>query len=349
MSRARQSVPSTHAKRIEILFQPDAVDGIVAMCIEMSGSPKFEYHPSGSVVRFTPAEFRLYMENLRAAMRDRDLDQQDKIEAREAYSSAMEQYYRQEQAGGISIGAPNPLSDLSTAQTVGIVAAGAAALGIVGFFIWKSQQPAPGAALWNAFNSPGTAPPGVIQLTPAQMGTFQTSYNGLTRGLVWLGGMAPPMLPMANPGPAANLMWVYLTDSGVTPPNQPPPGQPHGTAGSWVMVAYPSLGQEMWTWFPSATYGNIVGGDGVTYPVYSSAAAAKTDASIVVTTASGQWAQSALPPGAGTSSYPPPPAGPPPGGVPGGQWFHPVLDYWVWGIPPVVVLPPDPPGTMYPG
>jgi hypothetical protein len=31
---------------------------------------------------------------------------------------------------------------LSTAQTVGIVAAGAAALGIVGYFIWKSQQPA---------------------------------------------------------------------------------------------------------------------------------------------------------------------------------------------------------------
>jgi hypothetical protein len=56
---------------------------------------------------------------------------------------------------------------LSTAQTVGIVAAGAAAVGIVGYFIWKSQQQsaATPVPLVNTFNSPGTAPPGAISLS----------------------------------------------------------------------------------------------------------------------------------------------------------------------------------------
>jgi len=114
----------------------------------------------------------------------------------------------------------NPLSDLSTAQTVGIVAASAAALGIVGYFIWKSQQTAtaPGAALWDAFNSPGTVPPGVIQLTPTQTAANPT-INPVTN-LPW--GETPSQANAAyitaHPG-------AYVNANGtLVDPTTPQPG-----------------------------------------------------------------------------------------------------------------------------
>ena len=53
---------------------------------------------------------------------------------------------------GAAMSKSNPLSSLSTGEKVGIAAAGVAVVGLVGYFIWKSQQTAPTAA------APGTSP-----------------------------------------------------------------------------------------------------------------------------------------------------------------------------------------------
>jgi hypothetical protein len=59
----------------------------------------------------------------------------------------------------------NPLSSLSTGEKVGIAAAGVAALGFVGYLIWKSQQSATTTAAQLPVVQtpmPGTTPPNIL-------------------------------------------------------------------------------------------------------------------------------------------------------------------------------------------
>lgn len=60
----------------------------------------------------------------------------------------------------------NPLSfsSLSTGEKVGIAAAGAAVLGLAGYFIWRSQQSASTAASLPVVTTPmpGTTPPNIL-------------------------------------------------------------------------------------------------------------------------------------------------------------------------------------------
>jgi hypothetical protein len=125
-----------------------------------------------------------------------------------------------------------------------------------------------------------------------------------------------------------NYCWIYIPGSGlpsnpgaagITPPNQPT--DPTGEVGSWV-AGY----SGEWYWFPPGLlassgrtpYGQIVGGDGVTYNVY----------------AQSDYATSDIGSGLTTSSYPAPAqftASPFDPSASPGQWVLPACpDYWVW-------------------
>ena len=78
---------------------------------------------------------------------------------------------------------PNPLSSLSTAETVGLVAAGVAVVGTIGYFIWKSTQPT--ASQVSAANMPvvQTMPP--IPGTTDQVPPFVPGFQQPTGGQVY--------------------------------------------------------------------------------------------------------------------------------------------------------------------
>jgi hypothetical protein len=73
----------------------------------------------------------------------------------------------------------NPLSSLSTGEKVGIAAAGVAVVGLVGYFIWKSQQTSP-AALAAAGTAPATMTPlpGAVDQVPPFVPGFQQPTGG---------------------------------------------------------------------------------------------------------------------------------------------------------------------------
>jgi hypothetical protein len=113
----------------------------------------------------------------------------------------------------------NPLSfsSLSTGEKVGIAAAGAAVLGVVGYLIWKSQSAASTAASLPVVTTPmpGTTPP-----TPGAQ-----NYGVVTGGQVYdpnLGGSGTPGGQVYDPN---------LGGSGAVVPYSGAPGNP-GVPGS---------------------------------------------------------------------------------------------------------------------
>lgn len=79
----------------------------------------------------------------------------------------------------------NPLSSLSTGEKVGIAAAGVAALGFVGYLIWKSQQSASTAASLPVVQTPM---PGTTQT-----GSVDQSYGVQTGGVVYDPNLGGPL------------------------------------------------------------------------------------------------------------------------------------------------------------
>jgi len=102
-------------------------------------------HSTYSLVEFDGDDEMIFVDQTNGRpLYQLELDEEGPREYNDPRDPMFNRYSGEPKASSRAMSKPNPLSSLSTAQTVGLAAAGALVLGVVGYAIWRWQAQAAG-------------------------------------------------------------------------------------------------------------------------------------------------------------------------------------------------------------